>query len=188
MSAAAPASICDTNTNIYRYKFEKEFTDCLYIFAKVHQYDDRHAFKDAWKDWSEQHENLIHEEVRRLTSLGYEGDILDKMYKSARYYFRKKSTERKPPANRRKYTSIEKDLLKHMDDHIKTHYTDDDYKPSSGFDDFCVNNVELLKEKVGLLYKNGLDDAEEIKNKIKKTYKNRYFLFINNQKTPSLSS
>jgi hypothetical protein len=165
-------------SNIYRYKFEKEFADGLYIFAKVHQYDDRHTFKEAWMAWSDEHENLIQGEVRRLMSLGYEGNILDKMYKSARYYFRNKSTEKKPPANRKKYTTIEKDLLKHMDNHIRTHYTDDDYKPSSGFDDFCMKNVELLKEQVEFLYKNGITDANEIKNKVKKTYKNRYFLAI----------
>jgi hypothetical protein len=65
-----------------------------------------------------------------------------------------------------------------MDNHIRTHYTDDDYKPSSGFDDFCMKNVELLKEQVEFLYKNGITDANEIKNKVKKTYKNRYFLAI----------
>ena len=41
-------------------------------------------------------------------------------------------------------------------------------------------NVDLLKETVNILVKNGLANATEIKNKIKKTYKNRYFLIINN--------
>jgi hypothetical protein len=54
-----------------------------------------------------------------------------------------------------------------------------DYKPSDGFDEFCKNNMELLKEEVQTLCSNGFTDSNEIKQKIKKTYKNRYFLIIN---------
>ena len=43
---------------------------------------------------------------------------------------------------------------------------------------FCKENISLLKEEVTQLCKNGFTDSEEIKNKIKKTYKNRYFILI----------
>jgi hypothetical protein len=33
----------------YRYKFDNDITDELSYFAKIHQYDDRHAFKEAWE-------------------------------------------------------------------------------------------------------------------------------------------
>jgi hypothetical protein len=39
--------------------------------------------------------------------------------------------------------------------------------------------MELLKEEVQTLCSNGFTDSNEIKQKIKKTYKNRYFLIIN---------
>lgn len=169
----------DVNINIYRYKFTTEFTDELYKFSKVHQYDHRKDFKDAWKVWIEENENIISNEVRRLKNLGYDGDILDKMFKSARYYFRKKSIEKKTPIQRRKYVCIEKNILNVMDNHIKDSIEETtDYKPSTGFDDFCKKNIELLKEEIRSIYHNGLIDSNEIKNKIKKTYKNRYFLFI----------
>ena len=169
----------ELNINIYRYKFVVEFTDELYKFSKVHQYDHRKDFKEAWKVWMEENENIISDEVRRLTNLGYDGDILDKMFKSARYYFRKKSIEQKLPTQRRKYVCIEKNILNVMDKHIKDNIEETtDYKPSAGFDDFCKKNTELLKEEIRLIYQNGLTDSNEIKNKIKKTYKNRYFLFI----------
>lgn len=168
------------NINIYRYKFMLEFTDELYKFSKVHQYDNRKDFKESWKIWMEENENIISNEVRRLTHLGYDGDILDKMFKSARYYFRKKSIEKKTPAKRRKYVCIEKNILLVMDEHIKNSIEEKtiDYKPSTGFDDFCKQNIELLKQEIRLMYHSGLTDSNDIKNKIKKTYKNRYFLFI----------
>ena len=65
-----------------------------------------------------------------------------------------------------------------MDSHIKNHINDAEYKPSEGFDRFCKENIELLKEEVNMLCKNGFTDSQKIKQKIKKTYKNRYFILI----------
>jgi len=54
----------------------------------------------------------------------------------------------------------------------------DDYKPSEGFNNFCINNVDSLKTEVARLLENDID-SDELMNKIKKTYKNRYFMLIN---------
>ena len=105
----------NVNVNIFRYKFTDEFTGELFQFSKVHQYDHRKDFKEAWNIWTEDNDNIVGEEVRRLTNLGYDGDILDKMFKSARYYFRKKSTEKKEPVKRRDYIGIQKELLDSME-------------------------------------------------------------------------
>ena len=85
----------DINIQIYRYKFTADFMNELYIFSKVHQYDHRKVFKEAWEVWIEENDNIVTSEVKRLTELGYDGNIIEKMFKSARYYFRKKSTEKK---------------------------------------------------------------------------------------------
>lgn len=168
----------NVSINIYRYKFTDDFTNEMYKFSKIHQYDHRKDFKEAWEIWLDDNDDIVSGEVRRLTNLGYDGDILDKMFKSARYYFRKKSTEKKAPQKRRAYLCVQKDLLESMDDHIKGHINEEDYKPSEGFDRFCKENLDLLKEEVSLLCKNGFTNSEEIKQKIKKTYKNRYFILI----------
>lgn len=168
----------DTNVNIYRYKFTNDFTDELFKFSKVHQYDHRKDFKAAWETWMEENSRIINEEVRRLSELGYEGDIIDKMFKSARYYFRKKSTEKKEPVKRRVYVGSHKELLEKMDEHIKSEINSGEFKPSDGFDEFCKQNIELLKEQINMLVRSGITDSSEIKSKIKKTYKNRYFLII----------
>jgi len=163
---------------IYRYKFTNEFTNELFKFSKVHQYDHRKDFKEAWEVWMGDNENIVDEEVRRLTNLGYDGDIIDKMFKSTRYYFRKKSTEKKAPAKRAIYVSSQKNLLESMDEHIKSNISSREFKPSDGFDEFCKKNIDILKEQVNMLCQAGFTDSNEIKAKIKKTYKNRYFLII----------
>jgi len=168
----------DINVNIFRYKFSHDFTSDLFVFSKIHQYDPRKEFKEAWKIWLEENVVIVDEEVRRLKNLGYEGDVLDKMFKSARYYFRKKGTVKKAPIQRRDYIGVQKNLLESMDKHIRMGISSEDYKPSHGFDDFCKKNTDILKEEVNTLCKNGFTDSTQIKNKIKKTYKNRYFLLI----------
>ena len=168
-----------SNVNIYRYKFTEDFTSEMFKFSKFHQYDHRKDFKEAWNIWIEENDEIVNDEIRRLTNLGYDGDVQDKMFKSARYYFRKKSTEKKAPNVRRDYVGVQKGLLDAMDEHILSKIDGKKCKPSESFDDFCKNNVELLKEEVSVLCRSGITDNVEIKQKIKKTYKNRYFLLTN---------
>ena len=164
---------------IYRYKFTEEFMEELYKFSKIHQYDDRKDFKEAWKIWTEDNDEIIDIEMRRILNLGYEGDVLNKMFKSARYYFRKKSSEKKEPKQRRQYISVNRELLDAMDNHIEKKIFDKDYQPKTGFIEFCKDNEKILKETIAKIFEQGIKDSELIENKIKKTYKNRYFMLTN---------
>jgi hypothetical protein len=65
-----------------------------------------------------------------------------------------------------------------MDNHIKVNILLDNFKPSNGFITFCQSHIELLKEEITRLETMNITDIETIKNKIKKTYKNRYFTII----------
>jgi hypothetical protein len=167
------------NIAIFRYKFTQEFMDHLYQFSKIHQYDDRKSFKEAWLQWVIDNDELVGSEVTRLSDLGYKGDIVDKMFKSGRYYFRKKSTKKTelPPQQRKHYVCIKKEMLDEMDTHIARNIRTDNYKPSDGFSDFCNCNMELLKTCISNLIEQGMKDSEVIREKIKKTYKNRYFIY-----------
>jgi hypothetical protein len=167
------------NIKIYRYKFSDDFIEELYKFSKIHQYDHRKDFKEAWELWIDDNSPLILQESARLTDLGYDGDIVNKMFTSARYYFRKKGTEKKEPRMRCTYIGIQKELLDAMDNHISMNYNQTWYKPSTGFTHFCKENVDLLQQEIELLIKYNVVASDEIKNKIKKTYKNRYFMIIN---------
>lgn len=169
-------SVCKNSHVIFRYKFTEDFMKELYIFSKIHQYDERKDFKDAWKLWSEENENIIKIETQRLVDFGYKGDILDKMFKSARYYFRKKSIIKVEPKQRRAYISINNDLLGSMDRHISNNIYRTDYQPKSGFIEFCADNEDILKATIASICGKGITNGKLIEEKIKKTYKNRYFI------------
>jgi len=170
----------NNNVKIYRYKFSDEFIEELYKFSKIHQYDHRKDFKEAWEVWIDDNSQLIFKESTRLTELGYNGDILQKMFTSARYYFRKKGTEKKEPRMRCSYIGMQKDLLNAMDNHIRLSMNTNErvFKPSTGFTEFCKEHVELLQQEIEMLIKFDVVSSDEIKKKIKKTYKNRYFMII----------
>jgi hypothetical protein len=165
--------------NIFRYKFTKEFMEELYKFSKIHQYDHRKDFKEAWLLWKDENEEFINDEIRRLNILGCNKDIEDKMFKSARYYFRKKNTEKKAPTTRRDYVGTSKDFISIVDKHIKSNIGN---KPSVCFSQFCKENIEELQIETNRLINSELKETAEIKDKIKKTYKNRYFIISKNAK------
>jgi hypothetical protein len=169
----------EISINIYRYKFTNDVLNNLYQFAKIHEFDYREDFKKAWNEWLIENNELVEKETFRLLELGYEGDIIDKMFKSARYYLRKKSTEKNKQKKRKEYININSLLLNEMDSHIKISTNNPDYKPSLGFNEFCKSHIDLLKKEVTRLVKEcNMSEVSEIKNKIKKTYKNRYFMII----------
>jgi hypothetical protein len=164
---------------IYRFKFTENFMEELSDFSKIHQYDHRKDFKEAWVKWTAENEDLITKEVQRLVALGYpnEEDIVDdKMFKSARYYFRKKSSVKAEPKQRRQYIGVDHELLETMDRHIIANIHNDDYKPKSAFVMFCKENEDVLKHTIA---KMETSDVKLIQDKIKKTYKNRYFMLTN---------
>lgn len=166
------------NAPIFRFKFTEEFMGDLYKFSKIHQYDDRKDFKEAWLNWVEENDDIIQEEMDRLNNLGYDGDILDKMFKSARYYFRKKSPIKAEPKTRRQYISVNHELLDAMDAHIRSTIRSDGFQPKNGFVLFCHANDQLVKRTIVNIYKTVSPDFKMIQQKLKKTYKNRYFMLI----------
>ena len=170
--------------NIYRYKFDKNIIDLLFEFSKIHQFENRKDYKLSWESFvNENNEELIREK-NRLESLGYDGDCLDKMYKSSRYYFRKKNLSSSEPKNRRKYISTDREILDRMDEHISDNFIRDpsNFKPSEGYDDFIKENKNLIKFEIERMIDIGIFETSDIILKIKKTYKNRYFQFIHSKK------
>lgn len=165
-------------TNIYRFKFKDFIVKELNAFAILHKHEDRKDFKENWQNWTKQNEELILKESERLNGLGYKGDIIDKMYKSVRYYFRKKPVTKNEPKQRRKYTSINRELLAAIDEHIEINMRQqNEFKPSNGFCEFYQMYEErlIMCELKRFQSEYGMD-KEEADNKIKKTYKNRYFI------------
>jgi len=160
---------------VYRYKFDETIMSMITQFAKLHQFDDRKTYKEEWQKWFETNKSELNNEIERLVELGYKGDIVDKMFKAGRYYFRKKKieNENKEEKKRRNYISVGHQLLQAMDNHIVDGLNSNNkFKPAKGYDDFCKTNVAILEEEIRKL---GCFNQDEISLKIKKTYKNRYY-------------
>jgi len=105
----------------YRFKYTNSLTEELMYFSKLHQYDDRNLFKDEWNLWIKTPEilNLINTEIERLTIDGQKGDLLDKIYKSARYYYRKKG-DNQSITIRKPNISFSSQFLEFIDTNIKS--------------------------------------------------------------------
>ena len=189
---------------VLRFEFSDALIEHVAAFAKLHQYDDRKTYKEAWAAWLANDEiaALLKADVKRLTDLGYKGDIVDKLFKSGRYYFRQKtcgfpnlSLHADPMCPRgalvapRKYVLLNRDLLNAMDDHIERGLRQDEndadataYTPAKGFADFyktwTTAEVDTLRKEVERLSEI-MPSGEAVHDKVKKTYKNRYFMIIN---------
>jgi hypothetical protein len=187
----------------YRYTFTPDVTEQLSIFAQIHQYDERKIFKESWKTWIEEDEikPMIMTEVERLEQLGFTGDVLDKMFKSVRYYYRKKSNEPTVQPQRKVYESMSTAILLQMDEHINKQITEhvkekqqfnnnivsiSKISPAKSFDNYCNENKDMILQ----MLKDQEDqhtitnqNVEDMINKLKKTYKNRFYtmrVLINN--------
>ena len=180
----------------FRFTFTNEVTEQLSIFAQVYQYDERKAFKEAWKNWIEEDEikPMIMAEINRLETIGFTGDVVDKMFKSVRYYYRKKSNEPTVQPQRKVYESMPQTVLVQMDEYItnqitehvkeKKQYNDNivsisRISPAKSFDNFCNENKTMILDMVREQQQpdNPITNemVEEIITKLKKTYKNRFY-------------
>ena len=192
--------MAETTTQVimktYRYEFSELAMMQLNYFTQVHRYDERKAFKEAWKKWIETEEiaEMIRTETERLARDGFKGDVEDKMFKAVRYYFRKKPTDTENPTKqpRKKYVGFTGELLTAMDEHIISRIRENLYKikdsttekiqyksnvsPEKAFADFHNTNQELVRKEIQQIteYEECETNAEKMTLKIKKTYKNRY--------------
>ena len=109
-----------TKAQTYRFKLSTDIVEELSYFAKLHQFDNRADYKDAWKLWTEDKKDEILRETNRLKEQGYKGDVNNKLYISARYYYKNLSTntEEKKQKPRDKYVSCTLDMILSMDDKI----------------------------------------------------------------------
>lgn len=170
------------NSKIFRFKLSDDIMLLITQFAKIHQYDDRHSYKEAWENWSKVHQEYIEREISRLEQLGYKGDVMDKMFKAGRYYFREKTVSDKKektvvvkPVKKRDYIVMSQEIIQAMDKHLLSIMKQTDFKPAKGYVEFCQEQINLLRPEILRLTDQNIT-AEKLAEKIKKTYKNRYFI------------
>ena len=160
-------------SKVYRYKLDPQIIKLVEEFAKLHQYDERKEYKEAWLEYIEKHKDQIQREEIRLTNLGYNGDLYDKMFKSGRYYYRNKPLTKSKPKDRRKYISLENNVVQSIYRYI--HDQGINLKPAEGYEQFIEINKELIKAEADRLKEGQSLSEEDIMLKIKKSYKNQYF-------------
>ena len=183
---------------IFRFNLSDEMVDALLDFSKMHQFDDRHAYADAWNEWKNAPHisKMLADEIERLQNLDYRGSaesIENKIFKSGRYYFRNKSFVKAPPKTRGKYISVSKELICAMDEHIARGINNNGNNGNNGdncgqtpsppadlFNEFCKRCVDILKIEINRLIdlEQFSEDPALIIAKIKKTFKNRVFQFL----------
>tara|TARA_B100000900_G_scaffold182436_1_gene154791 strand:- start:15631 stop:16164 length:534 start_codon:yes stop_codon:yes gene_type:complete len=165
-------------TKIYRHKFSPKFLEYLKDFSRIHRYDTAAAFKDNWEIWCDENKDIIEEERKKLKEQGYDGKVLVKMYKSARYYFKTKSNRKTEPVKRRNYIGLDSEFRDLMDNHIENVCARREMKPADGFVDFMDQVIYVDKINTETIRLKSYNfKQEEIFAKMKKTYKNRYFIY-----------
>ena len=171
--------IKESDMTIYRFNLDNEVVNAITTFAKIHQYDNNKDYKHFWSIWCEENSEIVRGEIERLNNVGYQGDALDKMYKSGRYYFRKKQLSLVvEPKKRRLYISMNGNVIDAMDEHIKDCVLVEGFTPARGYDAFCAKHIDILQTEISRLIATVKNvDKQVIIAKIKKTYKNRYFIY-----------
>jgi hypothetical protein len=173
----------------HRFTFSDEVSEILMDFARIHQYDERKVYKEAWQVLVQDEDTspILLKEVETIQQHGYVGDVLDKMFKSTRYYYRKKlikessqTTIAKSP--RKEYETVPNDLLEDMDKHIKQEIARQLMQQPKTEEalQVLVSRATPAKsfEKYYIDYKTReLENDEELidNEKLKKTYKNRFY-------------
>ena len=180
-----------------RHTYCEEVVEQLSSFAKIHEYDDRKDFKEAWQKWIEEPDikNLIGSDVSRLTVNGLSGDILDRMYKSARYYYRKKAGEAvTEPTVRKEYQGLPRTVLKTIDDYIYSEINRNILETEKGgnhiititaaksFTTYCKLHYDVISDMLPQMNdddcsvnKNMREELKKVTDRLKKTYKNRFY-------------
>jgi hypothetical protein len=177
--------ISNIHIETLHFHFSEDLVERFTYFATLHRFDERKDYKENWTKWIAEEDvaTSINAEIERLTAEGYKGNILDKMFKSVRYYYRKKPFEPAPPKTRKTYESFPKEVLDSIDEHIlgkiKEHASNE----------VSANKVSANKvsEKALLSPANAFSEYKTIHQdkitdntleaKYKKTYKNRFFIF-----------
>jgi len=153
--------------SIYRFKLAEELLDTMKVFADIHALDDLKTFKESFEKWYEDNTDIVQCESDRLKQIGYKGELKNKIFKSIRYYYRKKPKQETKPPNekpaRKKVFCISSEVLDCMDRIIKNQYTQ---KPSQLFEQF-LDQYQTHPEVEGYIQKDIL--------KVKKSFKNRMF-------------
>ena len=184
------------NKEIYRFKFSTLMMKHMTTFSNLHKLEDKKEFKESFNNWYDENNEIIRDEIKSLIDKGFQGDeekIKNKMYRSVRYYYKKKAEN--PNTNNKNKDELEKeeennkednvtptstktkqsirfflpeDIIKTMDRYI----LENNKKPSVMFEEFMNVHLETL-EKIDTLQH--IQKKGKNYEKLKKSFKNRCY-------------
>ena len=181
----------------YRYAFSKDVIDTLSEFSRIHRYDKLGDFKKHWDVLLHENCLLFSCEHNRLVNGGFKGNVIDALFKSSRFYYRKLHLNKHnstKPVNKRRYMCLSTPFLHSVDKHIeqtislKLSSCNDNssfishVNPAASYTDFCATHLTDIRREVDALIANIKDkndyplSSEDISFKFKKTYKNRFYV------------
>ena len=160
----------------FHYNASDECAKVLCEFATEHREDKNKQFKMAWQQWilEPRISAILSTELNVLRESGYTGDPMEKMYFSARYYYRKKALKEQlaqveecyveeTPKQRKKYELSDKEILEKINTHVieQLFQSQQDKTPAKAFAAYCEKyNVQ----------------DPDVEARLKKIYKNRFFV------------
>lgn len=157
-------------------QFRYNLSDDLLSYIKINFINrfDHANFDNSWNEWitMERVKMLFKMEEKRLREKGWNGIINDKIKTSIKYYYLNKTEQKKGAKKKRKnYVHIDDKMNILMKNFI---HNTEIKKPSSAYDKFIKDN-ELIYKAERLRLKEYMKDEETL-IKIKKTFKNKFYL------------
>jgi hypothetical protein len=190
--------------------FSEEFSKELHKFSKDHYEESLKQFRQSWQAWISitDIQMKMRTEIERMRINNFTGtdeEIKQKIYTSARFYYRKKekrakklvenlkqqeTTQEKKP-NPKPYIGFSKEFIKLMDNEIKDKILQEaesvnnikttiKLNQKQAFHAFTTAHVTEISQEFGKLKikYDELDEiyiAKEIADKLKKAYQNRFY-------------
>lgn len=175
---------------IYRFKFSNDLLEKITDFSKKNKDTSCKIFRHNLDNFIIENRGLINKEKEIYDDYGYKGDIVDKIYRSARYYFKNKESKKtiknnniidnsNKPANtqKRKYIKRDEKFVEAVHEHVLSAVRQN-IKPAIAFSQFIEHEkYKHLYQKEYRRVNTILEDDKATLAKIKKTYKNIYFTF-----------
>ena len=181
-----------------RYNFTPEMMEKIQEFTRVHQFDERKKYREEWKCWinTKEIELNVSNEIIRLRDEGctWEDEkIKEKMYKSSKFYYKKKMQTKTNDDDKiktqEKYKGFTKQFLRSIDEYIhekikeKSRNIKDtignkslDVVPTNIYNEYCLNHQDEIKKEILRLREfHRKINGEVFLDKLKKTFSHRFY-------------
>lgn len=138
---------------IHRFKCSPELNQEIMNFSEIHKFDEDETLAEHFKEWMERHTELIEREEAFLRRHDYDDKIESKIFKSIKYYYIKKYTEKSETkkTKRKEAQKIDPLIMKAIKDDLTRQFgLDPDFKPSSTYEAFKTTDDPMIKKS----YKN----------------------------------